>query len=101
MKVTYLSLGREIISSSSAGVVTDLLSDPLGSISKIVDNQALVTDRYIWWPFGESLSRSGLTTGRLGYGGCLGYYTDDPNNRLYIRARSCRPPLTSWQQNFY
>lgn len=58
-----------------------------------------VTDAFSWWPYGDSLSRSGANPTPFGFVGGYGYYTDTDGIRQYVGARSYRPSWSAWQQS--
>jgi RHS repeat-associated protein len=68
--------------------------DPLGSVVHLLDSSLNRAATYVYWPYGEVQSHTGLDT-PLQYVGGWGYYTS-PVNRVYVRARDYRPDLGRW-----
>ena len=98
MPVTsYLCVGGEVLSETRGGADRDYLPDPLGSVVALLDASQARTDAFACWPFGEERSRSGSTPTPFRFVGTLGYYADQPSQRLYVRARHHRPALARWQ----
>jgi RHS repeat-associated protein len=95
MKATYLTISGEIVSETRNGVVSDYIPDSLGSTSKIVNLSMTVTDRFVYWPYGELQSHVGSSPTSFTFGGTLGYYTDSYGS-IYIRAREFNPTITAW-----
>ena len=68
--------------------------DPLGSVVHLLDSGLNRAATYVYWPYGEVQSHTGVDT-PMQYVGRLGYYTST-TNRVYVRARWLRPDLARW-----
>jgi RHS repeat-associated protein len=60
----------------------------------LLDSNLNRAGTYVYWPYGEVQSHTGVDT-PLQYVGNLGYYTAT-TNRVYVRARDLRPDLGRW-----
>jgi RHS repeat-associated protein len=95
--VNYLTVEGEILSETRNGVDSDYIPDPLVSTAKLVTTGGVITDTFLWWPYGELRSHVGSSVTPFGYGGTLGYYSDLATGLAYVRARWINPALTQWQ----
>jgi RHS repeat-associated protein len=68
--------------------------DPLGSVVHLLDSGLNRAATYVYWPYGEVQSHTGVDT-PMQFVGRLGYYTST-TNRVYVRARWLRPDLARW-----
>lgn len=97
MSVVYTVVDDEIISETRTGVELDYLPSSPGSTSALTDAGQHVVARWTYWPFGEVSFSSGSSITPFKFIGTLGYATDSPNDRYYVRARFYRPHITRWQ----
>lgn len=96
MAVTYCNFGGRLIGEVRNGVASSYLPDTEGNIIGITDSAGNVTDTIDYHAFGEVASRTGTTPTPFLYRGALGYYTDQPSGRIYVRARTYMPNLARW-----
>lgn len=95
MVTDYLSVGGEVLAETRWGVERDYVPDPLGSTSALLGPGGAAVESYGYWPYGEETTQGGSTP--LRFVGTLGYRTDEPSARAYVRARHYRPGLARWQ----
>jgi len=93
--VRYSTINGEIIAEKRDGVRRNYVPDPLGSIRALLDKQQQITDRFDYWPYGETRTRTGSTTTPFRFVGSRGYYRDRAA-RTYVRARTLLPSLGRW-----
>jgi RHS repeat-associated protein len=90
----YLTLDGEVLSEKRGASRYVYGVDPLGSVVHLLDSGLNRAATYVYWPYGEVQSHTGVDT-PMQYIGNLGYYTAT-TNRLYVRARWLRPDLGRW-----
>jgi RHS repeat-associated protein len=90
----YLTLDGEVLSEKRGASRYVYGVDPLGSVVHLLDSGLNRAGTYVYWPYGEVQSHTGVDT-PLQYVGGLGYYTAT-TNRVYVRARWLRPDLGRW-----
>jgi RHS repeat-associated protein len=95
MKVRYTVVNGQVIAENRNGVRKTYVPDPSGSTIALLDDKQKITDTFRYSPFGELKSRTGSTPTPFQYIGTKGYYTD-PNNRIYVRARTYQPNYARW-----
>jgi RHS repeat-associated protein len=95
MKVRYTVVNGQVIAENRNGVRKTYVPDPSGSTIALLDDKQKITDTFSYSPFGELKSRTGSTPTPFQYIGTRGYYTD-PNNRIYVRARTYQPNYARW-----
>jgi RHS repeat-associated protein len=95
MKVVYRTVNGRILG-HKAGVASEYLLDPLGSVIGTSNSAGVVSNRTTYWPFGEVRTGGVSSVTPFGFCGGWGYYTDSSGS-LYVRARYYRPSLTRWQ----
>jgi RHS repeat-associated protein len=95
MKVRYTVVNGQVIAENRNGVRKTYVPDPSGSTIALLDDKQKITDTFSYSPFGELKSRTGTTPTPFQYIGTKGYYTD-PNNRIYVRARTYQPNYARW-----
>src|SRR5579862_6876084 len=95
MKVRYTNFNSEIVSESRAGVVRDYVPDPLGSTVALLDGSQNQTDKWTYWPYGETVRLLGSNPTKFLFVGSQGYRQDNATN-TYVRARMLLQALTRW-----
>jgi RHS repeat-associated protein len=90
----YLTLDGEVLSEKRGASRFVYGVDPLGSVVHLLDSSLNRAGTYVYWPYGEVQSHTGVDT-PLQYIGNLGYHTST-TNRVYMRARDLRPDLGRW-----
>jgi RHS repeat-associated protein len=93
--VRYTVVNGQVIAENRDGVRKTYVPDPSGSTIALLDDKQKITDTFSYSPFGELKSRTGTTPTPFQYIGTKGYYTD-PNNRIYVRARTYQPNYARW-----
>jgi RHS repeat-associated protein len=93
--VRYTVVNGQVIAENRNGVRKTYVPDPSGSTIALLDDKQKITDTFSYSPFGELKSRTGTTPTPFQYIGTKGYYTD-PNNRIYVRARTYQPNYARW-----
>jgi RHS repeat-associated protein len=93
--VRYTVVNGQVIAENRNGVRKTYVPDPSGSTIALLDDKQKITDTFSYSPFGELKSRTGTTPTPFQYIGTRGYYTD-PNNRVYVRARTYQPNYARW-----
>jgi RHS repeat-associated protein len=93
--VRYTVVNGQVIAENRNGVRKTYVPDPSGSTIALLDDKQKITDTFSYSPFGELKSRTGTTPTPFQYIGTRGYYTD-PNNRIYVRARTYQPNYARW-----
>jgi RHS repeat-associated protein len=93
--VRYTVVNGQVIAENRNGVRKTYVPDPSGSTIALLDDKQKITDAFSYSPFGELKSRTGTTPTPFQYIGTRGYYTD-PNNRIYVRARTYQPNYARW-----
>src|SRR5579862_9102407 len=94
----YLSINGRIVSELRSGTDSDYIHDSLGSLGYIVGPGGNISDRYLWWPYGDVLLHSGASATPFGFLGALGYYTDAVGSSIYVRVRHYNVESTAWLQ---
>ncbi len=95
MSMRVTNMGGRVIATKRAGVRSYHQHDALGNTIALINDSAVVTDTYTYWPYGELRTSTGSTTNPFKFCGAWGYYTDT-TGRTYVRARTLRPGLTRW-----
>ena len=93
--VRYTTVNGEVIAEKRGGVRKHYVPDPLGSTSALLDSTQTQTDTFVYWPYGESRSRTGSTPTPFQFVGTRGYYRDS-GTRDYVRARYVDVAKTRW-----
>lgn len=96
MSVVYSNFCGMVVSETRGGVVSDYVSDPLGSTIGLMNSSGTMTDRWEYWPWGEVASRTGTSVTPLTFLGVLGYFKDVLDKLFYVRARHLRVDLARW-----
>ncbi len=91
-----ISVRRAAGGSIAAGQSRAFHHDAQSNTRLLSDAAGAVTDRYAYRSFGEELSTSGTTPNPYRFGGSVGYYSDKPQQRVYVRARHYQPPTGRW-----
>jgi RHS repeat-associated protein len=71
------------------------LHDALGSTKRLVDEQANVTDGYVYSAFGDPMAHAGMSANPYQFGGEYGYRNDDLD-MLYVLDRYYDPAVGRW-----
>ncbi len=90
----YLTLDGEVLSEKRGASRYVYGVDPLGSVVHLLDSGLNRAGTYVYWPYGEVQSHTGVDT-PMQFVGRHGYYTST-TNRVYVRARWLRPDLARW-----
>jgi RHS repeat-associated protein len=90
----YLTLDGEVLSEKRGASRYVYGVEPLGSVVHLLDSGLNRAGTYVYWPYGEVQSHTGVDT-PMQFVGNLGYYTST-TNRVYVRARWLRPDLARW-----
>jgi RHS repeat-associated protein len=93
---TFRTVNGRILGHNKAGVASEYLLDPLGSVIGTSTSAGVVSNRTTYWPYGEVRTGGVSSVTPFGFCGGWGYYTDSSGS-LYVRARYYRPSLTRWQ----
>jgi RHS repeat-associated protein len=93
---TFRTVNGRILGHNKAGVASEYLLDPLGSVIGTSTSAGVVSNRTTYWPYGEVRTGGVSSVTPFGFCGGWGYYTDSSGS-LYVRARYYRPTLTRWQ----
>jgi RHS repeat-associated protein len=93
---TFRTVNGRILGHNKAGVASEYLLDPLGSVIGTSTSSGVVSNRTTYWPYGEVRTGGVYSVTPFGFCGGWGYYTDSSGS-LYVRARYYRPSLTRWQ----
>jgi RHS repeat-associated protein len=96
MKAVYRTVNGRILGHNKAGVASEYLLDPLGSVIGTSTSAGVVSNRTTYWPYGEVRTGGVSSVTPFGFCGAWGYYTDSSGS-LNVRARYYRPSLTRWQ----
>lgn len=95
MKARYTVVNGEVIAENRPGVRRFYVPDSGACTRALLDSSQSQTDTFQFWPYGESVSRSGTTPTPFQFGGSVGYYRDEPA-RNYVRARHFVPRVARW-----
>jgi RHS repeat-associated protein len=93
---TFRTVNGRILGHNKAGVASEYLLDPLGSVIGTSTSAGVVSNRTTYWPYGEVRTGGVSSVTPFGFCGGWGYYTDSSGS-LYVRARYYRSSLTRWQ----
>jgi RHS repeat-associated protein len=86
--VAQFTYGLDRISQERAGEVRTYIADGQGSIRQLTDTAAVVTDTWLYSPFGMEVARSGITVNDFRY---VGEQFDANSGFYYNRARWMDP----------
>jgi RHS repeat-associated protein len=90
----YLTLDGEVLSEKRGASRYVYGVDPLGSVVHLLDSGLNRAATYVYWPYGDVQSHTGVDT-PMQFVGRFGYFTST-TNRVYVRARWLRPDLGRW-----
>ena len=90
--VTCYVYGLGLIGQEQNGTYQNYHFDSRGSTVAMTDAKGVVTDRFEYDSYGESLSHNGTSDTPFQYNGRFGVQTD-PNGLLYMRARYDNPAI--------
>ena len=96
MSVVYSNAFGRVIAENRGGVVSRYVTDTQGSTIGLVSTSGVLTDRWVYWPYGEVASRTGTNVTPLTWLGTLGYFLDQVSKLFYVRARHLRADLARW-----
>ena len=96
MSVVYSNAFGGVFAENRGGVVSIYVPDTQGSAIGLVSSSGVLTDRWVYWPYGEVASRTGTNVTPLTWLGTLGYFLDQVSKLLYVRARHLRADLERW-----
>ena len=96
MSVVYSNAFGGVFAENRGGVVSIYVPDTQGSTIGLVSSSGVLTDRWVYWPYGEVASRSGTNVTPLTWLGTLGYFLDALPKLFYVRARHLRADLARW-----
>ncbi len=96
MSVVYSNAFGRVIAENRGGVVSRYVTDTQGSTIGLVSSSGVLTDRWVYWPYGEVAQRTGTNVTPLTWLGTLGYYLDQVSKLFYVRARHLRADLARW-----
>ena len=96
MSVVYSNAFGRVIAENRGGVVSRYVTDTQGSTIGLVSSSGVLTDRWVYWPYGEVAQRTGTNVTPLTWLGTLGYYLDQASKLFYVRARHLRADLARW-----
>jgi len=96
MSVVYGTAFGGVISENRGGVVSVYVPDTLGNTIGLINSAGTLTDRWTYWPFGETNARTGTNATPLTFLGIIGYFQDVASKLLYVRARHLRVDLARW-----
>ena len=89
---TYYVYGLGLIGQEQSGIYQNYHFDARGSTVAMTDANGVVTDRFEYDSYGNSLSHTGTSDTPFQYNGQFGVQTD-PNGLLYMRARYYNPVI--------
>jgi RHS repeat-associated protein len=89
---TYYVYGLGLIGQEQSGIYQNYHFDSRGSTVAMTDAKGVVTDRFEYDSYGESLSHTGTSDTSFQYNGKYGVQTD-ANGLLYMRARYYNPAI--------
>jgi RHS repeat-associated protein len=95
-KASYLNLDGEVLGENREGVRRDYVADPLGSVVAELDGAGAKAAEFDYWPYGEERTASGSSGSPHRFVGSLGYHTDVPSRKVYVRARDYLPREGRW-----
>ena len=90
--VTCYVYGLGLIGQEQNGIYQNYHFDSRGSTVAMTDAKGVVTDRFEYDSYGESLSHTGTSDTPFQFNGQYGVQTD-PNGLLYMRARYYNPAI--------
>lgn len=93
----YTTSNGRIVKQNRNGEIRGLISDTLGSVIKMVDEDGAVTDIRTYWPYGETRTSTGNTVTPWGFVGARGYYKSS-YHLTYVRARFLTTQKAAWTQ---
>ena len=96
MSVVYSNAFGGVFAENRGGTVSIYVPDTQGSTIGLVSSSGVLTDRWVYWPYGEVASRAGTNVTPLTWLGTLGYYLDQVSKLFYVRARHLRADLARW-----
>ena len=96
MSVVYSNAFGGVFAENRGGVVSIYVPDTQGSAIGLVSSSGVLTDRWVYWPYGEVAQRTGTNVTPLTWLGTLGYYLDQVSKLFYVRARHLRADLARW-----
>ncbi len=96
MSVVYSNAFGGVFAENRGGTVSIYVPDTQGSTIGLVSSSGVLTDRWVYWPYGEVASRTGTNVTPLTWLGTLGYFLDQVSKLLYVRARHLRADLARW-----
>ncbi len=96
MSVVYSNAFGGVFAENRGGTVSIYVPDTQGSTIGLVSSSGVLTDRWVYWPYGEVASRTGTNVTPLTWLGTLGYYLDQVSKLFYVRARHLRADLARW-----
>ncbi len=96
MSVVYSIAFGGVFAENRGGVVSMYVPDTQGSTIGLVSSSGVLTDRWVYWPYGEVATRTGTNATPLTWLGTLGYYLDQVSKLFYVRARHLRADLARW-----
>ena len=96
MSVVYSNAFGGVFAENRGGTVSIYVPDTQGSTIGLVGSAGVLTDRWVYWPYGEVASRTGTNVTPLTWLGTLGYYLDQVSKLFYVRARHLRADLARW-----
>jgi RHS repeat-associated protein len=95
LAVTYTNFNGRIVSETRNGVHSDYLRSTNANTIGLVNAAHVITDTWIYWPYGEVATRIGTNPTPFQFGGTVGYYTG-LLNQIYVRARFFLAQLARW-----
>jgi RHS repeat-associated protein len=90
--ITYYVYGLGLIGQEQNGAYQNYHFDSRGSTVALTDANGVVTDRFEYDSYGNSLTHTGTSDTPFQYNGRFGVQTD-PNGILYMRARYYNPAI--------
>ena len=96
MSVVYSNAFGGVLAENRGGTVSIYVPDTQGSTIGLVSSSGVLTDRWVYWPYGEVASRTGTNVTPLTWLGTLGYFLDQVSKLFYVRARHLRSDLARW-----
>src|SRR5205823_5723231 len=86
-------LHGNLISQSRSSITKYYHYDGEGSTDLLTDSNGLITDRYLYKAYGDSIVSTGTTVNNFTYIGRAGYYFDAELLQYYLRARHYTPSV--------
>jgi hypothetical protein len=93
---TFRTVNGRILGHNKAGVASEYLLDPLGSVIGTSTSAGVVSNRTTYWPYGEVRTGGVSSVTPFGFCGGWGYYTGSPG-RIFYSSDIYRPTLATWE----